>query len=55
MAHIHSQAGQLFDAIRAEYGNSEIDSDDHYERAMDKLDALNKTFCCLLQRSLERP
>lgn len=44
VAHIHSQAGQLFDAIRAEYGNSEIDSDDHYERAMDKLMAKQDFF-----------
>lgn len=36
VAHIHSQAGRLFDAIRAEYAK-DIPSDDHYERAMDAL------------------
>lgn len=34
--HIHADAGQLFEAIRAEYA-SDIPTDDHYERAMDKL------------------
>lgn len=36
VAHIHTNAGQLLDAIKAEYA-SDIPSDDHYERAMDKL------------------
>ncbi|MGB1285742.1 MAG: sugar phosphate nucleotidyltransferase [Aggregatilineales bacterium] len=36
VAHMHSNAGKLFDAIQAEYDN-EIESDDHYERAMDVL------------------
>jgi UDP-N-acetylglucosamine diphosphorylase / glucose-1-phosphate thymidylyltransferase / UDP-N-acetylgalactosamine diphosphorylase / glucosamine-1-phosphate N-acetyltransferase / galactosamine-1-phosphate N-acetyltransferase len=36
VAHIHSHAGALFEAIRAEYGKN-IPSDDHYERAMDAL------------------
>jgi len=36
VAHIHSNAAALFEAIHAEYA-SEDESDDHYERAMDKL------------------
>jgi bifunctional UDP-N-acetylglucosamine pyrophosphorylase/glucosamine-1-phosphate N-acetyltransferase len=36
VAHIHSHAGRLLDAIRAEYA-SDIPGDDHYERAMDRL------------------
>ncbi|MBI5670668.1 MAG: NTP transferase domain-containing protein [Chloroflexi bacterium] len=36
VAHIHSDAGVLFDAIRAEYAR-DIPTDDHYERAMDAL------------------
>ncbi len=36
VAHIHSHAGRLFDAIRAEYAR-DLSSDDHYERAMDAL------------------
>ena len=36
VAHIHSHAGRLFDAIRAEY-DSDTPGDDHYERAMDAL------------------
>lgn len=36
VAHIHTDAGALFDAIRAEYAR-DIPSDDHYERAMDGL------------------
>lgn len=36
VAHIHPNAAQLFDAIRAEY-DAGIETDDHYERAMDKL------------------
>lgn len=36
VAHIHSRAGALFEAIQAEYA-SETAGDDHYERAMDKL------------------
>ena len=36
VAHIHSNAAKLFSAIRAEYASG-IQSDDHYERAMDKL------------------
>lgn len=36
VAHIHSHARALFEAIRAEYGKN-IPSDDHYERAMDAL------------------
>jgi UDP-N-acetylglucosamine diphosphorylase / glucose-1-phosphate thymidylyltransferase / UDP-N-acetylgalactosamine diphosphorylase / glucosamine-1-phosphate N-acetyltransferase / galactosamine-1-phosphate N-acetyltransferase len=36
VAHIHSSAGRLFDALRAEYA-SDTPGDDHYERAMDKL------------------
>jgi len=36
VAHIHSQAGVLFEAIRAEYAR-DLSSDDHYERAMDAL------------------
>ncbi len=36
VAHIHSHAGRLLEAIRAEYGK-DIPGDDHYERAMDQL------------------
>ena len=36
VAHIHSNAAALFEKIRAEYASTE-ESDDHYERAMDKL------------------
>jgi UDP-N-acetylglucosamine diphosphorylase / glucose-1-phosphate thymidylyltransferase / UDP-N-acetylgalactosamine diphosphorylase / glucosamine-1-phosphate N-acetyltransferase / galactosamine-1-phosphate N-acetyltransferase len=36
VAHIHSSAGRLFDALRAEY-DSDTPGDDHYERAMDRL------------------
>ena len=36
VAHIHSHAGRLLDAIRAEYGR-DVPGDDHYERAMDGL------------------
>ncbi|MBZ0278505.1 MAG: NTP transferase domain-containing protein [Anaerolineae bacterium] len=36
VAHIHSHAGRLLDAIRAEYA-SDKPGDDHYERAMDAL------------------
>jgi UDP-N-acetylglucosamine diphosphorylase / glucose-1-phosphate thymidylyltransferase / UDP-N-acetylgalactosamine diphosphorylase / glucosamine-1-phosphate N-acetyltransferase / galactosamine-1-phosphate N-acetyltransferase len=36
VAHIHNDAGKLFDAIRAEY-ESDKPGDDHYERAMDVL------------------
>ncbi|MCA9885415.1 MAG: NTP transferase domain-containing protein [Anaerolineae bacterium] len=36
VAHIHPDAGRLFETIRAEYV-SDSTSDDHYERAMDKL------------------
>jgi len=36
VAHIHSNAAALFEAIKAEYA-SDDESDDHYERAMDKL------------------
>ena len=36
VAHIHSHAGRLFEAIRAEYAR-DLPSDDHYERAMDSL------------------
>ncbi|MCA9891730.1 MAG: NTP transferase domain-containing protein [Anaerolineae bacterium] len=36
VAHIHPDAGRLFETIRAEYA-SDSTSDDHYERAMDKL------------------
>lgn len=36
VAHIHSSANVLFDAIRAEYAR-DIPTDDHYERAMDAL------------------
>jgi bifunctional UDP-N-acetylglucosamine pyrophosphorylase/glucosamine-1-phosphate N-acetyltransferase len=36
VAHIHPNAHRLFEALRAEYASS-IASDDHYERAMDKL------------------
>lgn len=36
VAHIHSSAGVLFDAIRAEY-TRDVPTDDHYERAMDAL------------------
>jgi len=36
VAHIHSDAGKLFEAIRAEYAQ-EAATDDHYERAMDSL------------------
>ncbi|MCB9449955.1 MAG: NTP transferase domain-containing protein [Anaerolineaceae bacterium] len=36
VAHIHSHAGRLFAAIRAEYA-SDKPGDDHYERAMDAL------------------
>lgn len=36
VAHIHSSAGRLLDAIQAEYAKN-IPSDDHYERAMDQL------------------
>ncbi len=36
VAHLHAEAGALFDAIRAEYA-SDAPGDDHYERAMDKL------------------
>lgn len=36
VAHIHSSAGRLFEAIRAEYAR-DIPTDDHYERAMDVL------------------
>lgn len=36
VAHLHAEAGVLFDAIRAEYA-SDTPGDDHYERAMDKL------------------
>lgn len=36
VAHIHSDASMLFEAIRAEYAR-DIPTDDHYERAMDAL------------------
>lgn len=36
VAHIHSHSGALFDALQAEYAK-DIDTDDHYERAMDAL------------------
>lgn len=36
VAHIHSDAGALFNAIRFEY-ERDVPSDDHYERAMDAL------------------
>jgi bifunctional UDP-N-acetylglucosamine pyrophosphorylase/glucosamine-1-phosphate N-acetyltransferase len=36
VAHIHADAARLMDAIRAEYA-SDATTDDHYERAMDKL------------------
>ncbi len=36
VAHIHSHAGRLFEAIKAEYA-SDVPGDDHYERAMDAL------------------
>lgn len=36
VAHVHSHAGRLFDAIRAEYARK-VPGDDHYERAMDAL------------------
>jgi UDP-N-acetylglucosamine diphosphorylase / glucose-1-phosphate thymidylyltransferase / UDP-N-acetylgalactosamine diphosphorylase / glucosamine-1-phosphate N-acetyltransferase / galactosamine-1-phosphate N-acetyltransferase len=36
VAHIHTDAGRLFNAIRDEY-NRGIEQDDHYERAMDRL------------------
>ena len=36
VAHVHNNAARLFEAIRAEY-TSEVETDDHYERAMDKL------------------
>lgn len=36
VAHIHSHAGRLLDALRAEYAK-DIPTDDHYERAMDAL------------------
>lgn len=34
VAHIHAHAGRLFDEIQKQY-DADIDSDDHYERAMD--------------------
>lgn len=37
VAHLHANAGRLFDAIRAEYTRTDVTSDDHYERAMDAL------------------
>lgn len=36
VAHLHANAGDLFEAIRAEYA-SDNSADDHYERAMDTL------------------
>lgn len=36
VAHVHQDAGRLFDAIKAEYA-SDTPGDDHYERAMDAL------------------
>jgi bifunctional UDP-N-acetylglucosamine pyrophosphorylase/glucosamine-1-phosphate N-acetyltransferase len=36
VAHVHSHAGRLLDAIRAEYSRA-VPGDDHYERAMDGL------------------
>ncbi len=36
VAHIHSSADELLDALRAEYASG-IQTDDHYERAMDTL------------------
>lgn len=36
VAHLHSNASQLFEAIKTEY-TKDIPSDDHYERAMDAL------------------
>lgn len=36
VAHIHAEAGRLFEAIRAEYARAET-PDDHYERAMNML------------------
>ncbi len=36
VAHVHSHAGRLFDALRAEYAR-DLSTDDHYERAMDAL------------------
>jgi UDP-N-acetylglucosamine diphosphorylase / glucose-1-phosphate thymidylyltransferase / UDP-N-acetylgalactosamine diphosphorylase / glucosamine-1-phosphate N-acetyltransferase / galactosamine-1-phosphate N-acetyltransferase len=36
VAHIHSSAARLFDAIRDEYAR-DVPGDDHYERAMDRL------------------
>lgn len=36
VAHVHSHARRLFDALRAEYAR-DVPTDDHYERAMDAL------------------
>lgn len=36
VAHLHRKAGELFEAVKAEYGK-DIATDDHYERAMDVL------------------
>jgi NDP-sugar pyrophosphorylase family protein len=36
VAHIHSSAGEVFEAVRAEYARDNP-NDDHYEQAMDKL------------------
>ncbi len=36
VAHIHSNADELLDALRAEYASG-VQTDDHYERAMDTL------------------
>lgn len=36
VAHIHGHAGRLFEQIQAQY-DAQIESDDHYERAMDVL------------------
>jgi bifunctional UDP-N-acetylglucosamine pyrophosphorylase/glucosamine-1-phosphate N-acetyltransferase len=43
VAHIHRDAAHLFNAIRAEYTKS-IPTDDHYERAMDNLMAVEQYF-----------
>lgn len=37
VAHIHSDANVLMTELRAEYARTDVSSDDHYERAMDKL------------------
>jgi bifunctional UDP-N-acetylglucosamine pyrophosphorylase/glucosamine-1-phosphate N-acetyltransferase len=37
VVHIHPDVARLMDAIRAEYARADVTSDDHYERAMDRL------------------